>query len=356
MPLIPQSIKDTIGWSSNPQSNTMGTILDSKVTKKTVVAIGTMQAGKTTHFAGLGATAQYKSSDSAKTDRKFRFIPREGHTNLLDDIAELRCGHFPPATPIVNNSIIKPAFAFEWEEPTLFGSFFKVKRQADMPVIDYAGEQLVQLMSKVRAAKTLEQAAAIDGTDQLTVTVNQASALLLIIKADRAEGLTTIYKPEPFDKIRGMSKHPDVNLQRIVGPIIEYKHDNKQYTPPLERIGIVVTACDILFPITKVIASFTGTPFDPLNPEISNDSLDSYMKAFFPGTHSLISSLNLNIQYFPSYFETDGFWDDAKTEPKIKRGNIFDSPDWVHNVNRPKYTEYWFNREIEWLKEFATMV
>jgi hypothetical protein len=234
-----------------------------------------------------------------------------------------------------------------------------------MPVIDFAGEQLVLLMSKVRAAKNLEQAMAIEGTDQLTNTVNQCSALLPIINATRAEGLP-IFKPEP--QIKGMSKHPDVNLVRMFSPIIEYKHDNRAYSPPLERIGIVITACDELFPIAKTISSFTGRPFDPLNPEISNESLDSFMRAFFPQTHALISSLNIDVQYFPSYFELEKnakgetqYWnpdepDLEKREPKIKRGNIFDSPDWEHNVNRPKYTEYWFNREIEWLKEFATRV
>ena len=148
----------------------------------------------------------------------------------------------------------------------------------------------------------------------------------------------------------------------MLSPIIEYKHDNRQYTPALERIGIVITACDVLFPIAQTIESFTGRPFRPLDPEYSNESLNTFMKAFFPGTHSLIASLNINVQYFPSYFELEKingqiqYWDAEKTQPKIKRGNIFDSPDWEHNVNRPKFTEYWFNREIEWLKEFATRV
>ncbi len=352
-----QRFKDFVGIESTQNTGKVRSVLDSKVTQKTIITLGTMRAGKTTFLSGLGATAQYKASESAKTDNKFRFIPKEGHTNLLDDIAELRCAHFPPATPITNFSTVKPAFAFEWEDATFFGSHFNAVRQADLPVIDYAGEQLVQLMTKVKAARTIEQMMALDnqGSDQLTSTVNQASALLPIINAERAEGLP-IFKPEPFDRIKGMSKHPDVNLQRMLGPIIEYKHENRKYCPPLERIGVVITACDLLFPISKAISARTNRPFDPLNPAISNESLDSFMKAFFPGTHSLITSLGLNVQYFPCYFETDGFWDEAKTEPKIKTGNIFDSPDWEHNVNRPKYTEYWFNRIIEWIKELAVRV
>jgi len=355
-----QRVKDFAGWESHQDNSKVGAMLDRKVTKKTIVALGTMRAGKTTHFAGLGATAQFKVNDSAQSGNVFRFIPHEEQTNLLDDIAELKCGHFPEATKVTSSNTIKPAYTFEWEDSTFLGNRFNVIRRADMPIIDFAGEQLVGLMSQVKAARTFEQASAIQGTDQLTSTVNQASALLPIINAERAEGLPC-FKPEP--QIKGMSKHPDVNLQRMLLPIIEYKRNNRQFSPPLERIGIVITACDVLWPYAKTISAFTGRPFDPLDPEISNASLESFMKAFFTGTYSLIKSLNINVQYFPSYFElekdaqgTIQYWDDEKTQPKIKRGNIFDSPDWEHNVNRPKFTEYWFNREIEWLKEFATRV
>jgi hypothetical protein len=354
-----QRFKDFLGYESGPATN-QATILNSQVSKKTVAIIGTMKAGKTTHLAGLGATAQYKASDSARTENKFRFIPKEAETNMLDDIAELRSGHFPPATPVVSGNQVKPAYMFEWEEPTFFGSrWATAKRQLDLNTIDYAGEKLILLMKKVLAAKTLDQAVAVEATesaDQLTVTVNQASAILLTISALRAEGLP-FFQPDPYDKIKGLSKHPDVNTQRLLSPIIEYKNANRKFSPPLERIGVVITACDLLFPIAKTISNFTGRPFDPLNPDLSNESLDSFMKAFFPGTHSLIVSLGINVQYFPSYFETDGFWDPpANTEPRIKRGNIFDSPDWEHNVNRPKYAEYWFNREIEWFKQIAVRV
>jgi hypothetical protein len=353
-----QKTKDFLGYESG-QSGHKSTILNSQVSKKTVAIIGTMKAGKTTHLAGIGATAQYKASDSVHTENKFRFIPREAESNMLDDIAELRSGHFPPATPVTSGNQVKPAYMFEWEEPTFFGSrWATAKRQLDLNTIDYAGEKLILLMKRVLAAKTLDQAVAVEATesaDQLTVTVNQASAILLTISALRAEGLP-FFEPDPYEKIKGLSKHPDVNTQRLLSPIIEYKNTNARYSPPLERIGVVITACDRLFPITKTISNFTGRPFDPLNPAISNESLDSFMKAFFPGTHSLIVSLGINVQYFPSYFETDGYWDDAKLEPKIKRGNIFDSPDWEHNVNRPKYAEYWFNREIEWFKQIAVRV
>ncbi len=354
-----QKLKDFTGYVDS-QSTRRSTLLTSKVSKKTIATIGTMKAGKTTHLAGLGATAQYKASESVHIENKFRFVPREAESDMLEDIAELRSGHFPKATPVVSGNTVKPAYMFEWEEPTFFGShWLTARRQLDMNVIDYAGEKLILLMKKVLAAKSLDAAMAVEAAenaDQLTVTVNQASALLLTISAIRAEGLP-FFEPDPHDKIKGLSKHPDVNTQRLLSPIIEYKNTYQKYSPPLERIGVVITACDLLFPISKTISNFTGRPFDPLNPEISNASLDSFMKAFFPGTHSLIVSLGINVQYFPSYFETDGYWDpETKLEHKIKRGNIFDSPDWEHNVNRPKYAEYWFNREIEWLKQIAVRV
>ncbi len=368
-----QKAKDFAGWESDKGCITGSSLLDAKVTSKTAVVVGTMRAGKTTHIAALGKTAQYKASDTAKSERRFRVIIDEGATNILDDIAELSSGHFPEATPIRENATINQGFKFEWEEPTFFGSkYFTVKRQAIMPVLDYAGEQMVGLIKKVQQAKTIEQFMAIKGgTDQLTSTINNASALLIIINAVRAEGLP-IFVPEPYEKIKGMSKHPDVNTHRIISPILMYKHATRAYSPQLERIFIVITACDELFPIAKAITARTNRPFDPVpedgNPETSNASLDSFMKAFFPQTHSLICSLNIRVQYFPSYFELERdvhgnivYWNPGepdldKREPKIKRGNIFDTPDWEHNVNRAKYTEYWYNREIEAIKDFATMV
>jgi len=355
-------------WEDEHKNKGNGTsLLDAKVTSKTAVVVGTMRAGKTTHVAALGKTAQYKASDTQHSESPFRVIIDEGATNILDDIAELSCGHFPEATPIRDNPIVNQGFKFEWEEPTFFGNRFNVKHQAVMPVLDYAGEQLVGLIKKVKQAKTLEQMMAIEGgTDQLTSIINNASALIIVINAERAEGLP-IFQPEPWQKIPGMSKHPDVNIHRIIFPILQYKHETRQFSPALERIFIVITACDLLFPIAKSISARTNQPFDPIpvdgNFQVSNASLDSFMKAFFPQTHSLIASLNVNVQYFPSYFELEGadrgdiqYWDAEKTQPKIKRGNIFDTPDWVHNVNRPKYTEYWYNLEIEALREFATRV
>jgi hypothetical protein len=359
---IPQPIKDFFGYTS--ESGNQPSLLDMKVSKKTGVVIGTMRAGKTTHLAGLAKTCQLKASEPSTDGNRFRFIINEGSGNIYDDIAELSAGHFPPATEIKSNNI-KPGFLFEWEEPPRALTGWKtVRRQLYMPVLDYAGEELVALIPKVKKAKSLEQAMELENTDQLTNIVTNASALIIIINATRAEKLTMIFEPEP--KLPGMSIHPDVNMVRLAGPILQFKNDNPR-APRLEKIFIVVTACDRLFPIAKKIAEFTNTMFDPLpasgDPAISQASLDSFMRAFFPQTHSLLRSLNVQIQYFPSYFELEKdvqgntiYWDEAKKQPKIKCGNIFDTSDWISNVSKPKYTEYWFNREIEALKMFATKV
>jgi hypothetical protein len=359
---LPQSLKDFLGYTDDPKNQT--SLLDMKVSKKTGVVIGTMRAGKTTHLAGLAKTCQLKASEPTTDGSQFNFVINEGSGNIHDDIAELGCGHFPPATEVKSNNI-KPGFLFEWVEPGKAATLGKkIVKQLYMPVLDYAGEELVQLIPKVKNAKTLEQAMEIQNTDQLTNIVTNASALIIIINATRAEQLSMIFEPEP--QLPGMSRHPDVNMVRLAGPILRFKNDNPR-SPRLEKIFIVITACDRLFPIAKKIAEFTNTIFDPLpadgNIAVSQMSLDSFMRAFFPQTHSLLKSLKVPIQYFPSYFELEKdvqgkimYWDEAKKQPKIKTGNIFDSSDWVSNVGKPKYTEYWFNREIEALKMFATKV
>jgi hypothetical protein len=354
-----QTFKDTIGWEGTDKNTNAGAILDAQVGQNMIALLGTMRAGKTTHVAGLVAAAQYKASESLYNDRRFRVLLEEGGTNILHDIGELRAGHFPPATTAGKRSTVRPGFTLEWEEPTLFGSkILTIKKQVKSSILDLAGEDLVQLITQVKNARTLEQAAEIHAADQLTNIVNQCTALLVTVNATRAEGLP-IYEPEPTN-ITGMSTHSDANLARMILAIIQYKHNNP-YTPKLKRVAIIVTACDALFPIAKTIEQMTGRPFDPLNPQISNTSLDTFVKAFFPSTHATLASLNINLQYFPSFFEIEKvnnkpvYWE-GTTSPKIKTGNIFDTPDWEHNVNRPKFSEFWFNKEIDWLREFAMMV
>jgi hypothetical protein len=357
-----KGLLEKVGLISDAQNTgtKAGQILDAQVSQNLVALLGTMRAGKTTHVAGLVATAQYKASESLRTNNRFRCLINEGSTNILHDVAELRAGHFPDATTAGKRVTVKPGLTLEWEEPTLFGQrFLTTKKQALMPILDLAGEDLVQLIAQVKQVRTFEQASEVVAADQLTSIEDQCSALLITVNAMRAEGLPC-YEPEPT-AIKGMSSHSDANLARMILAILQRKHSNP-YVPKLKQFFIVVTAADVLFPYAKTIQEITGRPFDPLNPQISSESLDSFLKAFFPSTHSTIASLNVPVKYFPSFFEiekkpdgTPVYWEGTKS-PKIKTKKIFDSPDWEHNVNRPTYSEYWFDKEIEALKEFANMV
>ena len=356
-------ILDTIGIQETNRNadDKSGAILDSAVSQDLIAFLGTMRAGKTTHSSGLLACAQYKASGSAKSSKKFKVFLDEGGTNILHEIGELRAGHFPDATTAGKKLSVRPGFTLEWETPTLFGSHFTTRRQVKSSILDLAGEDLVQLIKQVKDVRSFEDATKIAISDQLTSTVNQCTALFVTIKATRAEGLPAdIFEAEPTS-IAGMSSHSDANLARMISAIVQFKHNNP-YSPRLKRFYIIVTACDEIFPIAKTIAQITGRPFDPLNPDISNDSLDTFVKAFFPSTHATICSLGIKTRYFPSYFEIEKdahgkpiFWDGTKS-PKIKRGNIFDSPDWENNVNRPKCTEYWFNQELNALEELSVAV
>jgi hypothetical protein len=356
-------ILDTIGvqQTTNNADDKSGAIMDGNLNADLIAFLGTMRAGKTTHASGLLACAQYKASGSAKAPKKFKVLLDEGGTNILHEIGELRAGHFPDSTTAGKKLSVRPGFTLEWETPTLFGSRITTRRQVKSSILDLAGEDLVQLIKQVKDVRSFEDATKIAISDQLISTVNQCTALFVTIKATRAEGLPAdVYEPEPSN-IAGMSTHSDANLARMILAIAQFKHNNP-YSPRLKRFYIIVTACDMLFPIAKTISQITGRPFDPLNPVVSNDSLDTFVQAFFPSTHSTICSLGIKTRYFPSYFEIEKdahgkpiCWEGTNS-PKIKRGNIFDSPDWEHNVNRPKCTEYWFNEEIKALEELSVTV
>jgi hypothetical protein len=357
-----RKILDTVGivQTNSYADEKSGAILDSDVGQDLIAFLATQRAGKTTHSSGLLACIQYKASGSAKTDRKFRYYLDEGGARILHQIGELRAGHFPPATTAGKRVSVKPGFTLEWETPTLFGSRVTAKRQVKSKLLDLAGEDLVKLLSSVSNARNFEQASQIKIDDELINTVNQATALFVIIKATRAEGLP-ISEPEPTN-IEGMSTHSDANLAGMINAILTFKHNN-HYSPRLKRFYIVVTACDELFPIAKTIEQITGRPFNPLDPKISSESLESFVRAFFPSTHSTICSMQIKTRYFPSFFELERDsrgqpvpWTEGGKDWKIKRGNIFDTPDWENNVNRPKFSEYWFNQEIDALEDLAVSV
>lgn len=362
-----QTLRDVLGYSSNPKNQVVGDLVDAEFDQNCVVMIGVMGAGKTAHQAGLIKAADRKVSKSRNTEYPFRYLLDEGGTDIIHDVAALRAGHFPPKTMSLKSTTIKPSATFEWSHVKfLAGQTIPVwKKQTKMVLLDLAGEDIVLLIDKVKAARTLQQAAALNA-DRITNTINKATALLIIIKATRAQGLGIELEAEPtgFD---GMSIYSDANLARILNKIIKYKKQNPN-GPQLRKIAIVVTAWDGLDPVAKQIAQITGEPFDPTDTNLSAESLDKFVYACFPSTHAEIVSLGLkDVRYFPSFFRTEK--DDAGNpicwpnpdgspgkSPKIKRKNIFDTDEnqkWEDNVNTICDSEFWFFKELDWLQELA---
>lgn len=353
-----QDVKNTIGWESNSQNSNIGDLFDAQPDVNRITMIGTMGAGKSTHLAGLVKAMDRKVSKSRGTEYPFRYYLNEGSSNILHDVSALRAGHFPPKTGAFKSSQLEPGITFEWAH--VKGPLTLWKRQAKMPVCDLAGEDLVQLIERVKEVRTLQQASQANA-ERITNTVNQSAGLLLTIKATRAQGLGVELEKEP-NQIDGMSIYSDANLSRMVNGIIKYKRQNRR-SPPLRGVAIVVTAWDGLAPVAKQISQITGQPFDPLDIKISSESIDKFVYACFPSTHAAITSLGIkNIRYFPSFFEIERddkqqpiCWE-GTLSPRIKRAEIFDPQyNWEDNVNTVIDSEYWFFKELDWLQEFASL-
>lgn len=359
-----QTFKDLIGYEPPQKNSQVGNLLDAQTDKNQITMIGTMGAGKSSHIAGLIKTADRKVSTSRDTEYPFRYIIDEGSSNIIHDVSALRNGHFPPKTGASKRSYMEPGVTFEWEHRTFVGgkAITLSKKRARMPILDLAGEDLVRLIDKVKEARTLDSLSTLDAenAERITNKVNQSAGLMLIIKATRAQGLGFELEKEPCD-INGMSIYSDANLARMVNGIIRYKHQHPE-SPPLRKIFVVITAWDGLAPVAKKISQITGTPFDPLEDRISSESLDKFVYAFFPSTHAAITSLGLNVQYFPSFFlvERDSkgepiCWD-GTASPKIKRIDLFDpSRKWEDNANTIYDSEKWFFKELDALQDFATL-
>lgn len=357
--------KDLIGYESPKKTQQIGSLLDAQPDKNQITMIGTRGAGKSSHIAGLIKAADRKVSTSRDTDNPFRYIIDEGSSNIIHDVSALRAGNFPPPTGASKRSYMEPGVTFEWTSVKRIGgqTITLSRKQARMPILDLAGEDLVKLIDKVKQARSLGDLSSVeaDNAERITNKVNQSSGLMLIIKATRAQGLGFEIEKEPCD-INGMSIYSDANLARMVNGIIRYKRQHPE-SPPLRHVAIVITAWDGLAPVAKKISQITGVEFNPLDEKISNESLDKFVYAFFPSTHAAITSLGIsNIRYFPSYFlvERDGHgnplcWE-GTTNHKIKRVDLFDSArQWQDNANTIYDSEKWFFKELDWLQEFATL-
>ena len=313
--MVWNSLKDAIGWEdpTPQQKNNIGDLLDVEVGQNRLTMIGTMGAGKSAHLAGLLIAADRRVSKSRGTEYPFRYFLDEGSSNIENDKSALRAGHFPPKTGLLKASTVEPAATFEWSHVKHLGGreITLSRTQAKMSIADMAGEDLVNLIEQVNRTRTLQQASRINMNKSINLVCN-SSALMLIIKATRAQGLDIELEKEPTG-IDGLSIYSDANLARVVKGVVRFKRDNPQ-SPKLRNLGIVVTAWDGLAPVAKQISQITGQPFDPLyvprnNPQDlakSAECLDKFVYAFYPSTHATIHSLGLsNIRYFPSFFEVE---------------------------------------------------
>jgi len=354
-----QTFKDAIGWETPQRTNAnVGDLMDVEAGQDRVTMIGTMGSGKSAHLAGLLIAADRKVSKSKNTEYPFRYYLREGSGNTEHDKSALRAGHFPPKTGALKASAIEQRITFEWtHEASVLGKKVPLSRKIrDMPICDLAGEDLCLLIEKVNQTRTLQQAAQLNA-NRIVNMITQSSGLMLIIKATRAQGLGIELEKEPVG-MDGLSIYGDANLKRMIDGVVRFKKQNS-YSPPLKTVCVVVTAWDALAPVAEQISNITGKKFDPTDTKISQESLDKFVYMCFPSTHAAITSLNINVQYFPSFFITEKdsegkevCWEDSKS-PKICKPDIFEPGQaFEDNVNTIKSSEYWFFKELDWLQGF----
>jgi hypothetical protein len=342
-----------------------GTMMEVQPLSNRLAIIGTTGAGKSSHVAGLVKAADRRVSTTANTDYPFRYIINEGSSNIIEDVAALRDGRFPPKTPAFRQFSAEPGLTLEWrhqaKEPFTGRTLNLWTKRVYVPICDLAGEDLAQLIDQVRNATNLGQVT-LDRVKHLMNIVNMSAGYIIVIKATRARGLGKVLEDEPT-QIPGTSKYPDANLTRMLYKIIQFKR-NHPHSPHIKGIAVVVTAWDGLAPVAKEIEAITGQPFNPLDTRIGNDALEKFVYACFPSTHAAIKSLNLkNVQYFPSFFEVERdsrgnpiCWDDEPGSPKIKKANLFDPErSWEDNVNTILDSEFWFFKELDWLQQFAAL-
>lgn len=356
--------KEIVGWESNNQRNqNVGAIMDAGTAESGVTMIGTKGSGKSAFLAATLIAADRRVTKSKGTEYPFTYNIDEGTGDIENSKSAMRAGHFPPKTGKLGISTVEPCATFQYVHQKFLpgGKPFVLSRKIVHSVMaDLAGEDLINLIERVNQARTLEDAAKIPADRAITM-VCRSNAILLIIKATRAQGLEIELEKEPTD-VTGMSMYSDANLKRMVQGICKFKRQNSSF-PPLNHVGVVVTAWDGLAPVAEQISRITGTPFNPLDVRISKASLEKFMEAFYPSTYAAITSLGLNnIEYFPSFIELEKVngkpvsWDpNNPNDFKIKRRDIFDrTANWQDNVNAIHYSEYWSFKVLDWLQALAS--
>jgi hypothetical protein len=351
--------------TATPKAQNTSQILDKTSTRNTIALIGTKMVGKSTHVGGILIAANTYVKLKKNDVYRFKCIPNDAGTNLLECAADLCAGKFPDATTSGQKISELPSLTLEWSYEPAVKSLIGWKKQAVMPILDLAGEDLVRLIAQVNAADDPSQITDMKAIHELTTIVKQASALLIIIKITRSKQLAgNHYEAEPTS-ISGLSQYSDVNLVHMILEIAKYKRKNPM-APALRRCGVVVTCLDKIPNINKQLELMGDEPFDPLDPLFSENSLEQLVSAAYPQTYGALVSLDIPVTYFPSVFITEKdangneiCWDAERKKPKIKLRPIkdVDHPEnaWHYNMNKPQYSEAFFLKELEWLKEFAEL-
>jgi hypothetical protein len=354
MPLW-QTAKDILGVEPRQQKvGQIGSLLDADTGQNRITMIGTQGSGKSVLLSHL-LIAGDRLVEKTPADKIFRLLVNEGSSNLEHDKCAMRAGNFPPKTAKLKATSIEPGLTFEWANvSTVLGQRIETgKKVVKMPIADLAGEDLCQLIEKVNAVRTLQDAEQLNA-QRVTNIVTQSSAFLFIVKASRLQGLDDVpIEEEPTD-VNGMSIYSDANFKRMLDGIVRYKRQNRN-SPPIRSIGFVITAWDTLEPVAKQIQAITGEPFDPTDAKISQESLGRLVTACLRSTSAAIKSLEIpNVKYFPSWVETKK--DVTTGKEHIVRNQMFEpGRRWDENVNSIKYSEAWDWRIIDWIKETATV-
>lgn len=316
--------------------------------KSRVSTIGTVGAGKSAVVGGIVMAAETLVADNPS------FFCRviEGTSEIHQDVADLRDGHFPKKTVPFEQYATESGLLLE-QEQKVAGLRYGIKRVQN-PICDIAGEDLAQTIRQVRMAGPLGNIAK-QAVRNLIAYVRESDAYIITIKATRAKGLFPKGEQLETEQDHKLSADPDVNLVRLLEDLINYKETHR--SRKIQGAAIVVTAWDRLK--QSGIADKIG--FDILNPHVGQNDLINFVKGCFPAVYAAIRSLRIpNVQYFPSFFEVDTdeqgnikTWEDGSPIIKQRQTNLGNPDEWWSDLRKISYSEKTYVDLIHWLMQFA---
>jgi hypothetical protein len=289
--------------------------------------LGTVGSGKSAIAAGIMLTAQMLSAKLPG----FFCRPLEGNTsNILADASNLRRGRFPEKTPPHLTTMPESGLLLTYSG--LIG-----QKRVHIPFADIAGEDLHQLIGKVRQFSPLDQRS-YQANVALINNVRDADGYILVVPASRALLFQGDMQLEPESP--ELVLDPDVNLARIFGSVITYKEQSRG--KPIKGIAVVVTKWDMIMPYAQ---QWGMDLYDP-----SGEGQKRFMDVCFPATSMTLKSCGCNnIEFFPSYFQV--LRDDEGHALKWPEGG--DQIEVIQGARTPRYSEKSYVQLFEWLKQFA---